>query len=113
LLLKETDCFGSVDVATGRSTLFVPRLPQEYAVWMGRIKELEEFRVSYEVDVLSCFVLFCLCDSSKRLTRFASQTSLRVHGQRRHSCFFLKEKTQIAEVLLNQPRLKVAVMFVF
>ncbi len=39
--VREPDCFGSLDVATGRATLFVPRLPQEYAVWMGRIKVLK------------------------------------------------------------------------
>lgn len=48
--VKEPDCYGGVDVASGRSTLFVPRLPAEYAVWMGRIKELSEFRAAYEVD---------------------------------------------------------------
>ena len=32
----EGDCFGAVEVDTGRSILFVPNLPQEYAVWMGK-----------------------------------------------------------------------------
>lgn len=48
--VKEPDFYGSVDVATGKATLFIPRLPAEYAVWMGRIKEPEEFRAAYEVD---------------------------------------------------------------
>jgi Xaa-Pro dipeptidase len=48
--VKEPDCFGSVDVKTGHSTLFIPRLPAEYAVWMGRIKQPEEFRDAYQVS---------------------------------------------------------------
>ena len=30
--------------------LFAPRLPEEYAVWMGRIKPLSEIKSEYEVD---------------------------------------------------------------
>ncbi len=48
--VREPDFFGAVDVKTGHSTLFVPRLPAEYAVWMGRIKRPEEFRSAYEVS---------------------------------------------------------------
>ena len=38
----EGGCFGAVDVASGRSTLFVPKLPEEYAVWMGEVPSLGE-----------------------------------------------------------------------
>lgn len=48
--VKEPDCAGAVDVATGTCTLFVPRLPPEWATFMGRIKTLEEFRDAYGVD---------------------------------------------------------------
>ena len=34
--VAEGDCFGAVEVDTARAILFVPRLPPEYAVWMGR-----------------------------------------------------------------------------
>ncbi len=47
--VKEPDFFGAVEVASGRSILFAPRLPAEYAVWMGRIKEPAEFREAYGV----------------------------------------------------------------
>ena len=47
---REPDLFGAVDVETGKSVLFIPRLPQEYAVWMGAIRTCEDFRSSYEVD---------------------------------------------------------------
>ncbi len=38
----EPDFFGAIDVASGQATLFMPRLPQEYAVWMGHIETCEE-----------------------------------------------------------------------
>ncbi len=38
----EPDNYGSIDVETGESTLFIPKLPAEYAVWMGHIPTLEE-----------------------------------------------------------------------
>ena len=35
---------------TGKSYLFAPNLPAEYAVWMGDLRTLEEFRLHYQVD---------------------------------------------------------------
>lgn len=46
----EGDCFGAVEVDTARSILFFPRLPPEYAIWMGKIHELEHFKKKYGVD---------------------------------------------------------------
>lgn len=43
----EPDFFGGLDVETGESHLFVPRLPKDYAIWMGRIKTKEEFKNRY------------------------------------------------------------------
>ena len=48
--VKEPDCFASIDVSNGKSTLFVPHLPDEYAVWMGDIKPCSEYKETYEVD---------------------------------------------------------------
>lgn len=48
--VKEPDCFGAIEVGSGRSWLFVPRLPESYAVWMGRIHPPQHFRELYEVD---------------------------------------------------------------
>lgn len=33
---KEPDCYGAIELDTGKSILFVPELPQEYVVWMGK-----------------------------------------------------------------------------
>lgn len=48
--VREPDCYGSVHVASGRSTLYVPRLPDSYAVWMGAIKPLSWWQGTYGVD---------------------------------------------------------------
>jgi Xaa-Pro dipeptidase len=48
--VKEPGFFGAIQVGTGRSFLFMPRLPEEYAVWMGRIHPPEHFGSNYEVD---------------------------------------------------------------
>uniref|UniRef100_A0A8B9Q9E7 Xaa-Pro dipeptidase n=1 Tax=Apteryx owenii TaxID=8824 RepID=A0A8B9Q9E7_APTOW len=48
--VTEAGCFGAVDVDTGRSILFVPQLPESYAVWMGKIHPPEYFKKKYAVD---------------------------------------------------------------
>jgi Xaa-Pro dipeptidase len=48
--VKEPGFFGAVEVGSGRSWLFMPRLPHEWAVWMGEILPPEHFRDDYEVD---------------------------------------------------------------
>lgn len=48
--VKEPGCYGAVQVGTGKSVLFVPKLPEEYGVWMGHLHTLEEYKVMYEVD---------------------------------------------------------------
>ncbi|XP_037936724.1 xaa-Pro dipeptidase-like [Teleopsis dalmanni] len=59
--VKEPDCYGVLHVASGKATLFVPRLAEEYATWMGRLLTLDEFKAMYEteevfyVDELSSF----------------------------------------------------------
>jgi Xaa-Pro dipeptidase len=48
--LKEPGFLGALEVGSGRATLFMPRLPESYAVWMGRIQPPEHFREHYAVD---------------------------------------------------------------
>ena len=37
-------------MTTGSSILFFPRLPAEYAIWMGKLHSLEDFKKRYGVD---------------------------------------------------------------
>jgi len=46
----EPDFYGAVDVATGRSILYQPRLPESYAIIMGHIPSAEEIVERYRVD---------------------------------------------------------------
>jgi Xaa-Pro dipeptidase len=47
---KEPGFFGTVHVGSGKATLFVPRLPESWGVWMGRIHPPEHFGAAYGVD---------------------------------------------------------------
>lgn len=46
----EPDYYGAVEVASGRSILFMPKLPEEYAIWMGAIKSPNDIKIMYGVD---------------------------------------------------------------
>uniref|UniRef100_A0A8C0Q303 Xaa-Pro dipeptidase n=2 Tax=Canis lupus familiaris TaxID=9615 RepID=A0A8C0Q303_CANLF len=48
--VTDPGCYGTIDVGTGTSTLFVPRLPASYATWMGKIHSKEYFKEKYAVD---------------------------------------------------------------
>jgi len=48
--VREPDCYGAIDVDTGKSILFIPELPEEYLVWMGKIHPREHIQKVYEVD---------------------------------------------------------------
>lgn len=50
--VREPDCYGVIEVGTGRSTLFIPRLPDVYRVWMGEIKAPSWFQSTYSVDAV-------------------------------------------------------------
>ncbi|XP_021807054.1 xaa-Pro dipeptidase [Prunus avium] len=47
--VREPGFYGAIDIATGKSVLFAPRLPAEYAVWLGEIKPLSYFKERYMV----------------------------------------------------------------
>lgn len=48
--VTEPGCFGLVEVHSGITTLFVPRLPEEYSVWMGKLLTCTDFKKKYQVD---------------------------------------------------------------
>eukprot|EP00049_Salpingoeca_infusionum_P008617 m.142578 g.142578 ORF g.142578 m.142578 type:complete len:507 (-) comp14063_c0_seq1:1811-3331(-) len=48
--VTEGDWFGAVDIDNNKSILFMPRLPEAYAVWMGEIFKPAYFLEKYAVD---------------------------------------------------------------
>ncbi|CAI9100525.1 OLC1v1037645C1 [Oldenlandia corymbosa var. corymbosa] len=50
--VREPGFYGAIDVASGNSILFAPRLPSEYAVWLGEIKPLSYFKERYMVSTV-------------------------------------------------------------
>ena len=48
--VREPDVCGCLELDTGRATLFIPKLPEDYATIMGRIKTCEEVKEEYGVD---------------------------------------------------------------
>uniref|UniRef100_A0A8C9Z9L0 Xaa-Pro dipeptidase n=1 Tax=Sander lucioperca TaxID=283035 RepID=A0A8C9Z9L0_SANLU len=48
--VTEPDCYGAIDVDSGKSIIFVPKLPESYATWMGEIFPKEHFKAKYAVD---------------------------------------------------------------
>ncbi|EPS63231.1 hypothetical protein M569_11556, partial [Genlisea aurea] len=47
--VQEPGFYGAIDVASGESILFAPRLSSDYAVWLGEIKPLSYFKEKYIV----------------------------------------------------------------
>ncbi|XP_025023272.1 xaa-Pro dipeptidase isoform X2 [Python bivittatus] len=48
--VTEADCYGAIEVDTGNTILFIPRLPESYAVWMGKIHPPEYFKEKYAIN---------------------------------------------------------------
>ncbi|ETE70572.1 hypothetical protein L345_03617, partial [Ophiophagus hannah] len=48
--VTEADCYGAIEVDNGNTILFIPRLPESYAVWMGKIHPPEYYKEKYEVN---------------------------------------------------------------
>ena len=53
----EPDYFGAVDVASGKSVLYIPKLDEDYAIIMGHIPSPEEVRERYRVDEVETGVM--------------------------------------------------------
>jgi len=47
--LEEVDCYAVLEVANGRSILFVPEYPQDYKMWM-KVSSLQEIKSLVGVD---------------------------------------------------------------
>ena len=50
--VDEPDWWGMIELPSGRTSLFIPRLDPSYAIWMGEIKTPNAFRQKYRVDAV-------------------------------------------------------------
>jgi len=71
----EPDYFGSIDVTTGRSTIYMPRLPEDYGIIMGHVPTPEEVKERYHVDSV-----MYVDEMPEDLRRLGSPTLLLLEG---------------------------------
>ncbi|XP_061525466.1 xaa-Pro dipeptidase [Phycodurus eques] len=74
--VTEADCYGTIEVDTGKSILFVPKLPKIYATWMGEIYSKDHFRKKYAVDEVHY-----TCDIAEVLGNLKPAVLLTLRGQ--------------------------------
>uniref|UniRef100_A0A672IHT8 Xaa-Pro dipeptidase n=1 Tax=Salarias fasciatus TaxID=181472 RepID=A0A672IHT8_SALFA len=74
--VTEADCYGAIDVDSGKSILFVPKLPESYATWMGEIFPKEHFKQKYAVDEVQY-----TCDIADVLSNLNPAVLLTLRGQ--------------------------------
>lgn len=49
----EPDCYAAIDIDTGKSLLFPPKLAADYAIWSGKIEPEQWFFDKYKVDFVT------------------------------------------------------------
>ena len=98
--VEEPDCSGLIEVETCRTTLFVPRLPQEFAVWLGTIPSLETFKQKYGVDE----VMYS-DDLAAELGRLKPKRVHLLEGTNTDSGLAMKADTTVSQVPNQAPTL--------
>ncbi|XP_077982170.1 xaa-Pro dipeptidase-like isoform X1 [Glandiceps talaboti] len=48
--VTESEFYGAIDVDSGKAVVFPPKLPDSYAVWMGKLHPENHFKEKYGVD---------------------------------------------------------------
>ncbi|GBF92263.1 Xaa-Pro dipeptidase-like [Raphidocelis subcapitata] len=51
--VMEEGFWGAVDTRDGKATLFMPRLPESYGVWMGELHGPDYYKAKYAVDAVA------------------------------------------------------------
>ncbi|XP_019722335.1 xaa-Pro dipeptidase [Hippocampus comes] len=101
--VTEADCYGVIEVDSGKSILFVPKLPDSYATWMGEIYSKDHFRKKYAVDEVQY-----TCDIAEVLGKLKPAVLLTLRGQNTDSGSVSREasfegisKFQVNNMLLH------------
>ncbi|XP_034942765.1 xaa-Pro dipeptidase isoform X2 [Chelonus insularis] len=84
--VEEPGCFGALEVASGISILFFPRLPAEYEIWCGKLSTLAEFKSRYGVDEA-----YYTDEIADVLEKKNAELLLTLHGQNSDSGLFSRE----------------------
>uniref|UniRef100_UPI00358FFB0E xaa-Pro dipeptidase n=1 Tax=Myxine glutinosa TaxID=7769 RepID=UPI00358FFB0E len=84
--ITEAGCFGALALESGKSILFVPKLPDSYATWMGSIHLPEYFKEKYGVDEVHF-----TCDIAKVLANMKALVLLTLRGVNTDSGHTCKE----------------------
>ena len=74
--VKEPDFYGAIETDTKKAILFIPHLPESFAVWMGPIHTPEYYKDLYKVDE----VLYT-DDMNAYLEKFAPEVVYVTYGQ--------------------------------
>ncbi|KAH9258588.1 hypothetical protein BASA81_003090 [Batrachochytrium salamandrivorans] len=73
--VKEPNCVGVINPVSGEATVFFPRYPAEYALWMGELRTLESFKLEYQVDHV-----YWLDELEQVVHKIKPTTVLTLHG---------------------------------
>ncbi|KAF7998061.1 hypothetical protein HCN44_009459 [Aphidius gifuensis] len=84
--VEEPGWFGALDVTTGKSILFLPRLPAEYEIWSGKLSTLDEFKQRYGVDET-----YYVDEIANILKKKNARVLLTLRGENSDSGLFSKE----------------------
>lgn len=84
--VKEPEFYGAIDTESGKSILFMPRLPEAYGVWSGKIQPPKYFKELYAVDEV-----FYSDEIAKVLKSKGAKTLLTLHGVNTDSSLITKE----------------------
>uniref|UniRef100_A0A1I7YB17 AMP_N domain-containing protein n=1 Tax=Steinernema glaseri TaxID=37863 RepID=A0A1I7YB17_9BILA len=64
--VHESGVSGLINVITGKSVLFPPRLPEDYAIWEGQIRSADWYKEKYLVDEVIFNDQYAIYDYLKR-----------------------------------------------
>uniref|UniRef100_A0A8C4X2H8 Xaa-Pro dipeptidase n=1 Tax=Eptatretus burgeri TaxID=7764 RepID=A0A8C4X2H8_EPTBU len=84
--ITEANCFGALAVESGKSIMFIPKLPDSYATWMGSIHQPEYFKEKYGVDEVHF-----TCDIAQVLVNMKALVLLTLRGVNTDSGHTCKE----------------------